>query len=357
MRVLVVDDSVVFRSQIKAALSGAESVEVAGTASNGKIALQKLENESFDLVTLDMEMPELDGIATLKEIRKKDLKTRVVVFSSHTRAGSEKTLEALACGADDFVTKPSGKDVNINTAADKIRQELLPKVLQFRNVFEPKPTVKKTEPSKLKERSHLSETLIKKNLDFFRPSVVLIGSSTGGPAAVEEVLAGLEGPLRCPILIAQHMPPVFTTAFAKRIESVSGVPASEAKDGEVIQENRIYVAPGDYHMKVKKLNEKMTLMLDQGPLVHSVRPAVDHLFMSASEVYGALTMAFVLTGMGGDGGPGCGKVKDVGGGVMIQDKESCVVWGMPRAVFEAQAYDRIGNLSKIKQMIKRMAVA
>jgi two-component system chemotaxis response regulator CheB len=352
MRVLIVDDSVVFRSQIKAALDGVALIEVVGTANNGKIALQKLAQSSIDLVTLDMEMPEMGGLETIREIRKAKFPVRIIVFSAQTARGSAAALDALAAGADDLVAKPSGDGMNIENAAARIKEELLPKVLQFINPSErPRQAVADaTAPPTPAKRS----TYPTRDLNTFLPSVIVIGSSTGGPPVLEKILNELPKPLRIPILIAQHMPPVFTASLAKRIQDITGIEASEGKNDEEIQSNHIYVAPGGYHLTVKKEGTRISLKLDQNPPRNSVRPAVDTLFESAVKVYGTRTMAFILTGMGEDGLVGSSAIKQAGGGVMIQDKPSCVVFGMPGAVFAAGLFDQMGTPNQISSILKRM---
>lgn len=356
MRVLIVDDSVVFRSQIKAALENVAGVEVVGTANNGKIAIQKLEQESVDLITLDMEMPEMSGIETIKEIRKRKSKVRIIVFSSYTTRGSEMTLEALELGADDFVAKPTGTAGSITSAAEAIKKDLVPKIMQFFVDKTAKTSVKDSAPSHFltQDTSKTLETYPKKDLDTFIPSVIVIGSSTGGPPALEKVLMDIKKPLRIPILIAQHMPPVFTASLAKRLQELTGIEAAEGKQDEPVIPNRIYIAPGNYHMTVKRVSSGYQICLDQGPLRNSVRPAVDPLFESASELWGPKCMGIILTGMGEDGMLGCRAIKKAGGGVQIQDQASCAVFGMPGAVYAAKLYDGMSDPSVINRLIRRM---
>lgn len=360
MRVLIVDDSVVFRSQIKAALEGVPHIEVVGVANNGKVALQKLAQSSVDLITLDMEMPEMDGLTTIKEIRKAKFPVKIIVFSSHTTRGSMATLDALTSGAQDFVTKPSGEDVGYQNAAERIKNELVPKILQF----VPSQEVSKGGSSGMNvqlERSHYvnhpaqnKKSYMKKELDTFHPSVVVIGSSTGGPPALEKILTALSLPIRIPIVIAQHMPPVFTASLATRIQESTGIKAAEAKDGEELLPNRIYVAPGNYHLTIVKRGLTPVLKLDQNPHRNSVRPAVDALFESAAEVYAHKVLGVILTGMGEDGMLGSIAIKEKGGGILIQDQPSCVVFGMPGSVFNSGAYDFMGNLNDINIQLKKL---
>lgn len=362
MRVLIVDDSVVYRSQIKAALANQSGIEVVGAASNGKIALEMLDQKPVDVMTLDMEMPVMNGIETLKALRAKGSRVKVIVFSSSTRSGSEATLEALSNGAKDFIAKPDGSSAISEAAEDLIRKDLLPKIRQFASsiasdsqasrVMTPAAIVT---PTPLTQSSIAApSTYTRKELSTFMPSAVVIASSTGGPAAHDAIFKGLSGKLRCPIFIAQHMPPVFTTSFAKRIGSHTNLPSKEAKHGEVVA-NEIYVAPGDYHLSLGLVNGKLTTLLDQGPQRNSVRPAADFLFETAAQIFGPKTMGIVLTGMGEDGLAGCRAVKAANGGVMIQNQESCVVFGMPGAVHAAGAFDGQGDLSAIQALLARMA--
>lgn len=357
MRVLIVDDSVVFRSQIKSALDGVQGIEVVGAANNGKIALQKLAQSSVDLVTLDMEMPEMSGLETIKEIRKAGFPVKIIVFSSHTTRGSEMALEALALGAQDFVAKPSGDDMTFENASQKIKGELLPKILQFvPNASDN--SLKKEALNLTKENldssANQKKIYMKCDIETLFPSVILIGSSTGGPPALEALLSNLSLPLRVPILITQHMPPVFTASLASRLQEVTGIAAAEAIDGEEIKANRIYVAPGNYHMSVDKKDGKFILKLDQTPQRNSVRPAVDVLFESAVKNYGRKACGFVLTGMGEDGLIGSKVIKDAGGGVLIQNQASCVVFGMPGAIFNHGSYDYVGNLQELNLKLKKL---
>lgn len=344
MKVLIVDDSAVYRSRIRAALSGFSWLEIAGALANGQVALDFLKQTPVDLVVLDMEMPVMDGLRALRELRKTDRKTRVVVFSSTTVEGSEATLEALSSGADDFVTKPSG-EVEGTSVDQLIRRDLLPKIEQFS---------KGRTTGKQAAATALATGRPKKDLLKFQPAAVVIASSTGGPAAHDAIFSNLgQGTLRCPVFIAQHMPPVFTETFARRLASCSGLPCKEATHGEAVRDC-VYVAPGDFHLTVARTGNSVITSLDKEPPRNSVRPAADHLFETASEVYGAGLMGFVYTGMGEDGLAGSKAIRKREGGIMIQNAESCVVFGMPGAVFAANDYDAIGDLEQITAQLRRM---
>ncbi len=358
MRVLIVDDSVVFRSAIRTALERLPGIEVVGAAANGKIALEKIKQLSVDLITLDMEMPDLDGIETLKQLRAAGHRQTVVVFSSMTTLGAERAIDALRFGADEVVAKPAqSEEGGIEGAVEKVRFALLPIIEAFRSKWAPAPrsspagdtsSVGYSPPASL--NIGLPPSLLR-----FRPAVLVIGSSTGGPMALENLFIALKDAVpRVPILICQHMPPVFTASLAKRLEVVCGIPASEGLQGESIKPGRIYVAPGDYHMVLAKGPNGAMVRLHQGPAVNSVRPAVDPLFESAAEVFGASVLSVVLTGMGADGAIGAERIRGVGGKVLIQDQASCVVFGMPGAVAEKKAFDGMGDPTSIGQFIRRM---
>jgi len=350
IRVLVVDDSIVFRSQITACLKDVAGVEVVGAAPNGRIAIQKIEQQTIDLIILDMEMPELDGLGTLREIREKGIKVKCLVFSSQTTRGAEKALEALRLGAHDIIAKPVGDAFNFESAQIGIREMLLPKVQQFLDT--PSKEVKAHSLSKPAEVS--LEKTTRKDLDLFFPQICVIASSTGGPNALEEIFSHIKGQTSKPILIVQHMPPVFTQILAKRLKDVSGLDVQEAKQGEVVAGGVVRICPGDFHLRLVRDSEgRVVIDLGQDALRNSVRPAADFLFESAADLYSNKCLAVVLTGMGEDGFVGSRKVRAKGGAVVIQDKKSCVVFGMPGAIFAANDFDRQSELLDIAALIAR----
>lgn len=347
INVLVVDDSVVYRSQIRSALSRLPWVNVVGVSSNGRLAVEKLLQTPVDLMILDLEMPEMDGIQTLIEMQKLNIKSKVLMFASSTKRSSEITLEALKRGATDFMTKP-----NVVESADpkedpaeKIFKLLEPKLQAlFRNTTE---VVKEDPVKEVKEQVEFTRV----HWDIFQPEIMVIGSSTGGPTALEKIFSQLSGPFHIPVVIVQHMPPVFTATFAERLEKLCGVRTKEAQNNEVLQAGTVYVAPGDYHLRLKKNGANILLTLDKGPQIHSVRPAVDPLFESASEIFNDKVLGVILTGMGYDGKAGAIAVKKKHGAVVIQNKESCVVFGMPGAVHEAGAYDKMIDINTMANIV------
>ncbi len=358
MNVLIVDDSVVFRSQIKAALERHSEIKSITSAANGQIALARLEQSQVDVVILDLEMPELDGLATIKLMRERGFQQKVIVFAAASQTGATKTLEALKAGAADFVTKPQGAR-SLEESLSNVQQELVPKILQFgpsleRLITHDKPVIHKVNhpPPKMS-----GQKFKKIPLSLFKPSAFAIGCSTGGPGVLEKIFPSLKGlNLRVPIFIAQHMPPVFTANLAKRISDISGHPASEGKNGEVVTPGRIYVAPGDYHMTLSKSAHQadVTIHLDQSPKRNSVRPAVDNLFESCATIYQSLMGSMVLTGMGEDGLAGAIKIKALAGGVLIQNEQSSVVWGMPGAIYHAGVFDDIGSIEECTNLFVNM---
>lgn len=342
IKTLIVDDSILFRSQIQLALSTAPEIEVIGVASNGRIAVDKMACMDIDLCILDIEMPEMDGISALKELKKRGIKTKVIMFSAQSKAGADKTLEAMNLGAVDFVAKPL-PDASKQAPAEKIREALLPKVL---SLFSP------GVGDRLAIKKPLTSTFL---WETFQPEVLVIASSTGGPPALEKFFSLLHEPLPFPILITQHMPPVFTASLAERLGQIAGKVAREAVHGETLVANQIYVAPGGYHMHLTGAPGAAQVVLDQGPLRNYVRPCADFLFESAAKVYGRRTLGIVMTGMGRDGADGAAAIKRASGGVLIQSEESCVVFGMPGAVHAEGNFDYVGNTTDLA--VKTQAVA
>ena len=348
IRVLIADDSVIYRSQIKEALENMSRVEVVATASNGRFALERLTQTSADLLVLDLEMPEMDGIQTLTELKKKGFSCKVLVFSSTSQHGAKITLEALRLGASDFIPKPGP-----NSSLSESDSSLSPSQ-RIKSVLEPKIYALFPETSAKEVILSKPSTAVsyqKVSIERMKPKIIVIGSSTGGPTVLEKIFSGLTSPIGCPIVITQHMPPVFTAALANRLKEVSGIPACEATHGMKLENNHIYIAPGDYHMRLQGSQEAVTLVLDQGPLINWVRPAVDPLFASAAEIFKGSCLSFVLTGMGSDGKVGAEVIKQHGGAVIIQSEKSCVVFGMPGAVYSSGAYDRICEPSEITTLI------
>lgn len=353
MRVLVVDDSVTFRSLIKKALEGIDGIEVVGAASNGRIALDMIEQKNVEIVTLDLNMPEMDGLQFLEKLGPSRLaKLRVIVFAGRTEGSARDTVKALSLGAKDFIFKPDSDGLDWDSSQKKITSDLVPKIRQLA-----------TEPSSGNGHNAAKPAVpvapvqgIHYSLEDFTPAAIVVASSTGGPQALETFFKHLGPPISVPILVAQHMPEKFTNYLAQRIQEVTKVECREGLHNEAIRPGTIYVAPGNYHMRVVGVNGLAHIILDQEERINGVRPAADYLFETAADFYGKQCMAFVLTGMGRDGCAGAEQVRKSGGRIMIQDKESSVVWGMPGSVFDAGCYDRVGNLQECGGVLARMSM-
>lgn len=342
IRVLIVDDSVVVRRFLADALGSDPLIEVVGTAANGKIAIAKLDQVSPDLITLDIEMPEMDGLETLTRIREVRPKLPVIMFSSYTERGATATLDALSLGASDYVTKPEGMS-DLDAARERIHQQLLPKVkalgarslgldLGQMGAAKPRRTPStRTPPSKI--------------------TLLAIGGSTGGPNALAAILPRLPATFPVPILIAQHMPPLFTRLLAERLSSKCSFPVHEGAKASRLSPARAWIAPGDYHMVTAPRGGETWIQTHQQPPENSCRPSVDVLFRSLAASHGAGVLAVVLTGMGRDGLRGCEDIKERGGQVVVQDEASSVVWGMPGQIARAGLADAIVPLAEIADEI------
>ncbi|MEA5550445.1 chemotaxis response regulator protein-glutamate methylesterase [Anabaena cylindrica UHCC 0172] len=342
IRVLVVDDAVVVRSRISKILSIDPELEVVGVAANGRIALAKIPQVNPDVVILDIEMPEMDGLQTLCAIRQIYPHLPVIMFSTSTRTGAIATLEALSLGASDYATKPSNLG-SVEAINQHIQTDLIPKI----KVFGAGTTLFPT----LSTVAH--PVVFPLNTNPKQVEVVAIGVSTGGPNALTALLTELPADLSVPILIVQHMPPMFTKLLAERLSSKCQIPVNEAIPGVVLEPGQAWIAPGDFHLVVQRDKDVVRLATHQAPSENSCRPSVDVLFRSVAEVYGAGAIAVILTGMGKDGLHGCQCIREVGGQVLAQDKASSVVWGMPSFVVNAGLANQIVTLDQMASEIMR----
>ena len=350
IRILVVDDSVVVRRMVSDALAADPQLEIAGTAANGKIALAKIPQVNPDIVILDVEMPELDGIGTLVGIRKSLPHLPVIMYSTLTQRGAEATLEALSKGATDYVTKPS----NVGSAAqglECIRTQLIPKIKAIcgRVLGLPLPSPQATFVAPKTLPSRLTFPLREERID-----IVAIGVSTGGPNALALLIPTFPRDLPVPVVIVQHMPPVFTRLLAERLAAKSQIGVEEGSAGTVLKPGCAWIAPGDHHMVVASDHNPVTLRTHQGPPENSCRPAVDVLFRSVAAVYKAHTLAVVMTGMGQDGLRGCEHIREFGGQILVQDQATSVVWGMPGFVANAGLADKVLPLGQLGTEILRL---
>jgi two-component system chemotaxis response regulator CheB len=347
IRVLVVDDSVVIRRLVTLALQQDPAIEVVGSAPNGALALDRIPQLQPDLLTLDIEMPVMDGLETLRRLRASNSTLRVIMFSTLTERGAAVTFEALSLGADDYVTKPSNEG-SLDRSLERLHDELIPKIKQFFTLPGDSEVSVSAPSTTLASPLHLSAASSK-------PKVVVIGCSTGGPAALDNLLPRFPAGFPLPVLVVQHMPAVFTRLLAERLNSKCRLPVCEAKDGEPVIGGKIFIAPGDFHMRVADGGGKIHVHLDQSPPQNFCRPAVDALFTSIADVYGSATVAIILTGMGQDGLRGAESLKKLGATILAQDRQSSVVWGMPGAVTNAGLADSVLPLDQCASQILRLA--
>ncbi len=340
IRVLVIDDSVVIRRLVTHALEEEPAIQVVGAASNGAIALQRIPQLNPDVLTLDIEMPEMDGLAMLRCVRREYPHLRVIMFSTLTERGAAVTLEALTLGADDYVAKASNEG-SLDRSMARLRQELIPKIKQF--FYTPEParpvTALASVPATVASAPALTKTT--------KPKILAIGVSTGGPTALGAILPALPSEFPLPVLVVQHMPPLFTRLLAERLDATCRLRVAEATQGAPVGAGKILLAPGDFHMKVTVSAQGPRILLDQSPPQNSCRPAVDALFSSIGEVYGGSVIAVILTGMGNDGVHGARILKARGGTIVAQDEASSVVWGMPGGVVNAGLADRVLPLDRV----------
>jgi len=355
IRVLVVDDSVVIRRLVTHALEEDPTIEVVGVASNGAIALQRIPQFNPDVLTLDVEMPEMDGLETLRHIRRDFPQLRVIMFSTLTDRGASVTLDALSLGADDYVTKASNEG-SLDRSMARLREELIPKIKQFfRLPSETAPAIPTPTPAPGPLFAQVARNATPASLFRQRPKIVVIGVSTGGPAALGAIMPGFPAGFPLPILLVQHMPPMFTRLLAERLNSICHLPVAEATDGAPVTPGKILIAPGDFHMKVVSDAAGVRVRLDQTPPQNSCRPAVDALFTSVSAVYGGAVVAAILTGMGQDGLRGAEVLKAQGACILAQDEASSVVWGMPGSVVHAGLAERVLPLNGVVPEIIRLS--
>ena len=375
IRIMIVDDSAVMRSLLRSVITADPGLEVAGTAADGASALGCLDSIRPHLILMDVEMPVMDGLATLRALRERGHKMPVIMCSSLTQHGAKVTIEALSAGASDYVAKPAGQS-NREQAVRALSQDLLPKIRALAGSAMPHPQA----PLPAATRAPLlfpNATALpppKASSITSNPTVLAIGVSTGGPAALDLLLPALPGNFPLPVLIVQHMPEVFTRMFAERLSSLCPLRVREASEGDLIVPGVISIARGNWHLEAQLLtnpgaqllanpsalsptrpSSPPTLHLSQGPLENHCRPAVDVLFRSVARVYGAGVLAVVLTGMGSDGMNGCRIIREQGGSVLAQDEATSTVWGMPGAVATAGLAHKILPLAAIAPEILRIA--
>ena len=332
VRVLVVDDSAVMRKLISDILKGASGIEVIGTARDGGDALSKINSLRPDVVTMDIEMPKMDGLTALTHIMAEN-PLPVIMVSAMDKRQADITMKALDLGAVDFIPKTSG---TLSLDMEKTSQTLISKVIMAAKIKVAK-----------RKAIKISPVSIPKFLSKKGDRIVTLGASTGGPRAIPEVLSRLPRDLPAGLLIVQHMPEGFTKSFSERLNWYTSLEVKEAEEGDEITPGLVLVAPGNLHMEI----DKKRIHLTDEPQVNNVRPSADVLMKAAAEAYGPRCIGVLLTGMGNDGAQGMKEIKEKGGKTIAQDKESCVVYGMPKAAYDLRIVDKVAPLSKIARNI------
>lgn len=357
IKVLVVDDSSFMRKIISDIIHSDPDLMVVDTAKNGKEAIDKIKELKPDVMTLDVEMPILDGLTALEMIMK-ELPMPVIMLSSLTQEGADATLRALELGAVDFIAKPSSI-FRVNT--DDMRIELISKLKMASKVrmrsritkpvaIKPKPKMERVESTKkaIRKPSATAEAI---------DQIIAIGTSTGGPKALQYVVPNLPGNLQASVLIVQHMPPGFTKSLAERLDSMSEIRVKEAEDSETLQPGWAYIAPGNYHLRVVRKNGKCVIHLGDDDPVTGHKPSVDAMMESIAELNLRNTIGVIMTGMGSDGAKGLVKMKANDNYIIAQDEESCVVFGMPKSAIKLGAVNKVVSLDEISnEIIKAMGV-
>lgn len=362
IRVMIVDDSAVVRGFTARVLEPATDIEVVASVSNGEMAVNRAQRESFDVIILDIEMPVMDGLTALPKLVAALPNAKVVMSSTLTQKNASVSLEALSKGASDYIPKPStASDMH---SSDDFSRDLLEKVRALgaaargiKAVAAPTPAAERAPaagtaaPAK---RAIWSGQIELRKSTLVRPQILAIGSSTGGPQALFTVFENLKTSVALPIVVTQHMPPTFTTILAEHIGRYVNGQSAEAQDGQPLEPGHVYIAPGDHHMVVASEGGKKILRLNQDPPENFCRPAVDPLFRSVTDVYNGQVLAVVLTGMGSDGLKGAQHLVENGGMVIAQDEESSVVWGMPGAVATNGVCSAVLPITEIGPAISRV---
>jgi len=342
IRVIVVDDSAFYRQAISRVLNTEPRIEVVSTASNGKVALTEISKNLPDLITLDMEMPELSGLETLQKLQHKHCNTKTIIFSHHTEEGAELTMQALALGAIDFVTKPTSCGT-LNGGLQQIKKDLLPKIIEFSTRFH---------LEQPRHSTYKPNGIFPHNSAAAQRDVIALGVSTGGPASLMQLFPQIPSTLKQSLLIVQHMPAIFTKKLAEQLSKVSQIPVSEACNDDIILPGHAYIAPGGLQMEVVQKHGHKRIRTFEGSPEQYCRPSVDILFESVAKIYGQRAVGVIMTGMGRDGLRGAEALKAKGVPIIVQDQATSVVWGMPRFIVEAHLADAITPLNNMLETIK-----
>jgi two-component system chemotaxis response regulator CheB len=357
-RVMVVDDSAVIRGLLTRALEKDPTIKVAASVGNGEAAIKALERHDIDVVILDIEMPVMDGLTALPKLLAAKPGIQIIMASTLTRKNAEVSLRALQAGAADYLPKPTS--TSELTGADAFRRELLEKVKALAKAARPaRPATSRAVGQKAAAaavaRSPVRPIILRK-ASAALPRIIAIGSSTGGPQALLEVLRDMAASVKLPILITQHMPATFTTLLAEHIERATGVPCAEGRDGEAVSAGRIYLAPGNYHMTVERAAVGSVIRLNQDQPENFCRPSVDPMLRSLAPVYGSALLTLILTGMGTDGQKGAAEVVAAGGTVIAQDEATSVVWGMPGAVATSGLCSAVLPIREIGPSVRKLVM-
>lgn len=369
LRVLVVDDTIVYRKIVSDVLAEIPGVTVVGTANNGKIALSRISSLKPDLITLDVEMPELNGLQVLEFIRKEGIVTEAVMLSTLTVEGGEMTIKALELGAFDFIPKPQTGTMADNKASvtalltpiikaiqkrKETRLRIRERIQAGRSGIQPVPLSSQTPPIKLEPRSVQIKpvgTLAPRSMS----EIVAIGISTGGPNALAKMMPMIPGDINVPIVIVQHMPPIFTQSLAKSLNSKCSIEVREARHGDILEPNVALIAPGGKQMKISAHSDgkKRMIQITDDPPVNSCRPSADYLFFSVATDYVGRCTGVIMTGMGSDGTQGLRLMRQNGASIIAQNEETCTVFGMPKEPIESNIVDIIAPLERIAEEIVR----
>ncbi len=348
---MIVDDSSMYRQAIKACLQGQDDIDSISLAGNGAEAIEILKKEIFDFAIVDLEMPVMDGVEAIKEIRKFNKIIKLIVFSSQNETAAKKTLETLINGANDFVPKCSGS-TNLNESLKYIKDQLIPRIKSLSPQLRLR-EITKERPSTTQEIPPQKKMAPKTPWKTFEADLICIGTSTGGPQTMRQLFSLLRDDIEVPILIVQHMPPIFTTQYASLLNTLNKIGVVEAFDGQVIEKGMAYVAPGDFHMTVEG-KSNLVIKLNQEEKICFVRPSYNVLLKSIPAKLKPKTLSVVMTGMGEDGAEEITDMKKNHSLVLIQDEESCVVWGMPGAVHQRGDFDKMCNISEIAKIINHI---
>jgi two-component system, chemotaxis family, protein-glutamate methylesterase/glutaminase len=361
-KILIVDDSRIFRSAVEESLAGEKDIEVIGSVWNGIKAIEFIRTTRPDLVTLDVEMPDMGGLETLEAIRKFNAADRtlppvgVIMISSFTRKGADTTIRALESGAFDFITKPEGK--SLSESMESLSRQLAVKIRYFasrrvskKSAGENGPTVISPALSAVSPPPIILHSTFSPKSAPSKIQAVLIGVSTGGPRALAEILPRMCEHLSIPIFIVQHMPPTFTQSLAGSLNGRCSYTVTEAENNTIVREHHAYIAPGGKHMLIRRRGENIVIIVNRQPPEKGCRPSADILFRSAAAVYEENTVAVILTGMGTDGTKGAAALKRAGAYIIAQDEETSVVWGMPGSAQAAGTVDEMLPLGKIADTV------